>query len=1024
MRTASGRGDPKSPAAGPQDVRFLPPSPNRSRGRFIVFMALLTVALAAVSLYEIARGPGGAPGGTARPANSPVASAGSAVQTTHVPVGGLPVITEVMTGNRGSITDGQGQYTDWIELYNPTDKAINLMGFALSDKLKKPRQCVLPAFLLAPHAFVIIYADGGASTKSELHASFRLGSSGTPLLLLDPNGDMVQSINVPEMKSDCSYAADMGDPSKWAVTDQCTPGFPNTDDGRAAYLQTRRAKAPVFIDEVMAGNTMTLRDKDGDYSDWLEIFNPSDKDVDLTGWGLSNKEGEPKRWVFPKTVIGAGKYLVVFLSGKDRAEAGKELHASFRVNAFKDTMLLSNFLGQIVSEVQISGLKDDASLGLAPGADAWQLFRQPTPGFANDGEGWLQFQPSLYADTGEPVVISEVMSGNSSTLMDQFNEYPDWIEFYNRSDKSMNLKGWGLTDKSDEPGRWKFPDITLQPHAYLIVFASGRNLTDAPAVSARKLHTDFTIGGSGGVLALTDPKGKIADRCFVPALPPGDTYGRAQGSLLFSYSTDPTPGAANAAGYPGMASDPVFSLKAGAYKGTQKVELTVPDPDAKIYYTTDGSTPTDHSALYTEPLNLTKTTAVRAIAYRDGFLPGRAVTQTYFIDAKHTLPVISISTTPKNLFDKDTGIYMPGPNADPNNYMDGANFYKNTEVPASFEVYDENGKRVFNQDIGLSMAGGLGLIKNQKTFAIHARGEYGQSTMNYKFFDDRPYTQYKSLVLRTNRDKSKIRESVIFGLVDGQVDVVTQAYKPYVVYINGQYWGVYNLMEKRNKYMVAQHEGASDPDHINILKGSGGIISNGTNTEYKSLVKYVKNHDMSQKANFDYVAARLDTDSFMDVMINLIYIANNDYYNMQYYQVPGGKWKQILYDTELTFQVAGHKTLEARMGDNCNSDLFNGLLKYKPWKDKFIGRFAWTIKVIYNPARVNAAIDKAAADVQGEIAAMHAKFGDTATVDEWNAQIRQMHTFANNRPAAMVSQLKMAFALTDAQKEMLDDAIR
>ena len=936
----------------------------------------------------------------------------------------MPVISEVSNNNKGAITAEDGRYYDWIELYNPTQREINLAGFALSDNRKKPVKYLLPSYILDPGKYVIVYASGLKSTNSELHASFRLKSAGSPLLFTDPSGKGIQMLNVPGMKKNNSYAMDIREPAKWVTTDKCTPGFSNTDEGYTAFRQTQYALASIYINEVMPSNTMTLQDEDGEYSDWIELYNPTDKVVDLTGWGLSDKAAEPKRWSFPKMEIQPKQYLIVFASGKNRSVSGKELHTDFGLDSYQDTVLLSNFRGQIVSEAQYCNPKTETTLGLIPGTDKWQPFTQPTPGQPNNGDGWNAFQPVLYKDSGSPVLIAAVMSKNTSTVQNRNGEYPDWIELYNRSDKSVSLKGFGLTNKADEPGLWTFPDITMAPGQYLMIFAVGPSANEGGSESAGELSANFKLG-SGDTVVLTGPDGSIADRCFVPLLKADMAYGRVRGEQVFSYITGIKPGEDISSGYPGIAPDTVFDLKAGSYDRAQKVSLSAGDPDARIYYTTDGSAPTKDSMLYTKPIDMDRTTVVRAVTFRDGYLPGNPVSQTYFIKAKHTLPVISISTTPKNLFDPVAGIYMPGPNAskDPAKFMEGANFYQNKEVPASFEVYDEGGKRVFGQDIGLSMAGGLGLIKNQKTLAIHARSEYGQSAMNYKFFDNRPFDEYKSLVLRTNRDKSKIRESVIFGLVDGQMDVLVQAYKPYVVYINGQYWGVYNLMEKRNKYMVAQHEGASDPDNMDILKGSGGIVSHGSNTEYKKLVSYAKTHDMSQKENYDYVAARLDNGSFMDVMINLIYTSNTDYYNMQYYKLPNGKWKQILYDTELTFQNANHQTLSARMGNTCNSDMFNALLKYKPWRDKFIERFAWTIKTVYNPTRVNAAIDKAAADIQGEIEAMHGKFGDTATVNEWNSQITQMHTFANQRPSAMVKQIKSAFSLTDAQKKMLDDAI-
>jgi hypothetical protein len=417
------------------------------------------------------------------------------------------------------------------------------------------------------------------------------------------------------------------------------------------------------------------------------------------------------------------------------------------------------------------------------------------------------------------------------------------------------------------------------------------------------------------------------------------------------------------------------------------------------------------------------------MAFKEGYIEGRVSTGTYFIGAAHTLPLISLVTDDHWLFNETDGIYMPGPNATGDN-MEGANFHKDTEVPASFEVYDESGARVFNQNIALRMAGGLSQLGLQKSFAVFARSQYGPSTMQYPFFDDRPFTEYKSLLLRKGgRDTSKLYETVAIGLVEGKMNVLTQAIKPYVLYINGQYWGVYYMMEKRNKYMFSAHEGTTDPENMNILRGSGTSsisVIQGTNDGYKDLYNYVTSHDLSIDENFNYVAQRLDTDSFMDEMINEIWVCNNDPNNLQFYQIlPDGKWKQVYYDFCITF--FSFDTVAKRLDPSvAGSDMFKALLSNEAWKQKFVERFAWALKEIYNPDRVKSLIDEAANAISGEIAPMKQKFNDKWTLDEndWNSKVQGMKSFADSNNKKIVGYLKANIPLTDAQKQMLDDAVK
>jgi|AGTN01.3.fsa_nt_gi CotH protein. len=543
------------------------------------------------------------------------------------------------------------------------------------------------------------------------------------------------------------------------------------------------------------------------------------------------------------------------------------------------------------------------------------------------------------------------------------------------------------------------------------------------------MQASFKLSRLGNTLALFNAEDALIDRYFIGTVPRNISVGREAGATAVSYFSTPTPGAANGDGKAGIASTVEFSEASGKYSGGVTLTLTSSE-GCDIYYTTDGATPTENSQKYTGPVTVSQTASVRARAYKADYIPSTTKTATYFIGTEHTLPLISITTDHDNLFDPVTGIYMEGSNAttDSNGYIINANYQSDTEVPASFEVYDESGQRVFQQDIGLAMTGGMTLqFREQKSFAIYARSQYGEGTMAYPFFANRDFTEYKSLILRQGgRDdtKTKLSTYVALGLVDGQMNVLTQAAKPYVVYIDGEYWGIYFMMEKRNKYMVAAHEGITDEsviDAINLAKGSGGVVNNGSGQGYKDIYNYVSLHDMSLKENYDWVAARLDTDSFMDLMINEIYIANNDPYNMQFYQVPpDGKWIQVYQDLDIAFY--SFDTLAMRMGDTAGSDLFNALLSYKPWRDAFIGRFAWALENIYSTARVTAMIDEAADLVRGEIAADHARWSELPTLEAWEAGVTRMLDFAKKRPAAIVGYLKSHFSLTQEQINMLEAA--
>lgn len=195
-------------------------------------------------------------------------------------------------------------------------------------------------------------------------------------------------------------------------------------------------------------------------------------------------------------------------------------------------------------------------------------------------------------------------------------------------------------------------------------------------------------------------------------------------------------------------------------------------------------------------------------------------------------------------------------------------------------VFDESGREVFSQNIGMRIAGSFGRGRAQKGFNLIARDAYGDNRMAYPFFEDLDYTEYKSIVLRAgaqDQNSGKFRDELAAGLLVGSdVNFLYQAYKPYVLYLNGEYWGVYFMKEKRNRFFVAQHEGTDDTVNMDIIRSAGkGSVYYGSNAEWQEFMTWLNGtgNDLSSASNYAYAEERVDLDSFMDYMICEIYSA-------------------------------------------------------------------------------------------------------------------------------------------------------
>src|SRR5207247_661092 len=235
-------------------------------------------------------------------------------------------------------------------------------------------------------------------------------------------------------------------------------------------------------------------------------------------------------------------------------------------------------------------------------------------------------QRALLSGNG-PLVISEFMADNSTGLKDENGDFSDWVEIQNPTAAAVNTDGYFLTDDSAVLNKWRVPARTIQPGGFLVVFASGKDRT-APA----RPHTNFKLDADGEYLGLIQPDGATVSDEYAPQYPQqveNVSYGIYNGEER--YFATPTPGAANsAAGSMGLVSDTVFSVDRGFYDSPFEVRIATETPDAAIRYTTNGIKPTATTGtLYTGPITIDKTTALRAVAFKPGLIASNVDTQTY-----------------------------------------------------------------------------------------------------------------------------------------------------------------------------------------------------------------------------------------------------------------------------------------------------------------------------------------------------------------------------------------------------------
>jgi len=930
------------------------------------------------------------------------------------------VINELLADNGAVLADENGQYGDWIELYNPTGKSINLAGYGISDNPNQPYKYTLPEVTLGKKEYLVIFMDGAncIGETGTLHGSFKLSSAGDETVLLtSPSGKTLSVIAAAATPTDVSVGL-AEESGEYVFFLTPTPGKKNGGEytiSSPAAGETKKSDLGVLINEYMAKNTVLL-DADGDYSPWVELYNPTEKEVSVGGCALTDDPAEPDKWKIPEgTVIPADGYLLIYLSGKNKTQ-GSELHASFKLSDTDTALIFSDKLFAEIDRLTPVSLTKTLSYGRSESdKETWLYFPRPTPGRANTTVGFADLESGTVTAWADTVYISEVMSVNKTTCKVS-GSYTDWVELYNPTDTAVPLNGWYLSDSPDNPRFFEFP-------SGMTVAAGGTLLLSAATLP-------FSLSAEGETLLLTNASGMTVDRFETGKLREGISSGRNENGERVFY-TLPTPNEKNATTYEtGYTASPVFSQDGGCVASSSvKLSLSAAE-GAVIYYTLDGSEPTENASVYRAPLLLTENTVVRAAAKTKGRLISNAVTRTFIFNESHDLPVVCLSSAPDGLFSESSGILATGYHASSEYPYTGANYWKDWERPVGFEFYTEEGALGTEFNAGLKIAGQYSRAQAQKSFKVVLRGEYGQSSVTYPFFRDYDVSTFKSLILRTSGqdwNSLKLRDAFFAQVIKGQMDLDYMEYRFCALYINGEYWGLYCLREHTNADYIESHTGL-DADKVDLIKGNRSVKA-GSITAYNELCDYLKTHDLSVQENFDYVASKVDTEEWANWWITETFFSNTDTGNIKFYcgQDGTGKWRWILFDLDWGMWPSTYfRNRLDRMLDpkgHGTGKMFSTLFARKfmeneEFKNRFIETYAEHLNTTFSPERMFAVLDRMAEEIRTEIPKNNERWG-VLSESAWNRNLTRMKEMLTERVALSKEHLRETFNLSEARMKEL-----
>lgn len=617
----------------------------------------------------------------------------------------------------------------------------------------------------------------------------------------------------------------------------------------------------------------------------------------------------------------------------------------------------------------------------------------------------------LYGNAQSQVVINEMMSNNQSAYTDEDGDYSDWLELYNMGGTPVNLNGFGLSDNPDSLLRWQFPNYTLNPGAFLLIWCSGKDRD-----SIQPFHTNFSIDSRGEPVFLSDNAGNVLDNFTAVYLPQDISFGRiTDGSAGEYYLSVSSPGYSNngTGTYSGAIADkPAFTIPGGLYTTAQQVGLSCLITGAEIRYTLDGSDPVETSPLYIGPLtvdsraadtnyystirtcyqvhlwlpdwyppqgNVFKANIIRARIFKTGYLPGPVMTQTYFVDPAMmtrygNLPVISIVSDPKNLFNDTTGIYVPGITYQPGTFF--ANYYEDWHRPANVEMYEPGGVQAFNSNFKISINGVSSRSSSQKGLNINASGDFGDTKISWPLFAGsetkaKYISKFDKIKIRawgSDRNSTLFRDAFAAELMGNSMDEV-EAYRPVVVFIDGEYWGLQEMRERNRNGSWFQEHFLIDKDNpgFDILDDAGATVIEGDQVSWNAIKSFMDSNTMSDSAAYAYACTQIDIRSFMLNYMSSIYFSRGDWPGQNEAvwkpKMPGKKWRWIQWDMD---NIAGfylnpwydcfNQAIVGSRGYG-PSDLFVNFLQNTGFRNDFINLFADYMNTDFLPALLQAKVD-------------------------------------------------------------------
>ncbi len=755
----------------------------------------------------------------------------------------------------------------------------------------------------------------------------------------------------------------------------------------STFIET---KAQVVINEVSSVNYDAIMDENHKRPDWIELYNTSEYPVNLKGWRINDKDDYAGAWQIPDIELMGKSRILLFADGKDYYNSnkfimeatGKGLFTYSNPDGYRFNYI--EIEGDFKMSVRLHSLSnsfDFGSAGLIIREDLDPMHRyfgplgqrddryevmyvyrdtaNTWPKMVYSGQ-WLNY-PNILLAVGRKgnVLIAEIYD-IEGLLLSSFTletDYPEKV-----------LVGLALSSShQDMQAKASFSDLRINGELFPYNLLKGVDINlSQPGKSymSDELHTSFSLSRGGETLVLWKPDATIADKIEFPPMYADMSYARIpDGVGVWSYSYPPTPKQVNSNPKKGILPQPKFSRAAGFYDFPTNVQISGLPGHAKIYYTLDCSEPDTTSKVYSgEIITFDSTSTLKAIAYSDGYIPSQIESATYIIGFDNqNMPVVSLTTDEEHFFSKEKGIFE--------------NIYNDFEYPCTFEFFDSNKVRFIVNRVGMKIHGNDSRLLGQKSIRLHTRSKYGLSEFDYRFFGDHKGNLHDKLILRNGGQdwtKAFIRDAFASRVAECIDNMISTASRPALSFINGKFWGIYNIRERSDEEFLSIRFGL-DEENTSVMESPLKIVNRSVGS-LQFILDTAKTFDFENREFYDVLDKYIDIHNMIRYATFNFFIVNFDWraWNVRSWKSIDldDRWRFIVHDMDVSFSSSGSSHYSYNMfTDFMNSELFdtlqtwnfNKLLELSLHSTKFRNEYLNTTCDLLNsvllPARLHQIMD-------------------------------------------------------------------